>query len=120
MIFFLGALQSVPQELVESVKIDGGGAWAGFRHVTLPHVRNTAVTVMVVLLMLYLHMVTIILVTTGGGPLVATETISLRIYNQLFTDFDLGGAAASSLFLFGVNIVLTVVAVRLRRREQVD
>ena len=53
-------------------------------NITLPYLRNTIVSVVVVLLMLYVQTGTIILVTTRGGPLGATETLSMRVYNQTF------------------------------------
>ncbi|ROQ60385.1 carbohydrate ABC transporter membrane protein 1 (CUT1 family) [Rathayibacter sp. PhB152] len=117
MLLFLGALQTIPEELRESLKVDGGGVWQGFVNVTLPYLRNTIVSVIVVLLMLYVQMVTIILVTTRGGPLGATETLSMRVYNQTFNEFDLSGASATAILLFAVNVVLTLVAIRFRRKE---
>ncbi|MBT2585400.1 sugar ABC transporter permease [Arthrobacter sp. ISL-95] len=117
MLLFLGALQTIPEELRESLKVDGGGAWHGFVNITLPYLRNTIVSVVVVLLMLYVQMVTIILVTTRGGPIGSTETLSMRVYNQMFDKFDLSGASATALLLFAVNIVLTLVAIRFRRKE---
>jgi multiple sugar transport system permease protein len=117
MLLFLGALQTIPEELRESLRVDGGGIWHGFVHITLPHLRNTIVSVVVVLLMLYVQMVTIILVTTRGGPLAATETLSMRVYNQTFNKFDLSGASATAILLFAVNIILTLVAIRFRRKE---
>lgn len=117
MLLFLGALQTIPEELRESLRMDGGGAWRGFVSITLPYLRNTIVSVVVVLLMLYVQMVTIILVTTRGGPLGATETLSMRVYNQTFNEFDLSGASATALLLFAVNTVLTLVAIRFRRKE---
>ncbi len=117
MLLFLGALQTIPEELRESLRMDGGGIWRGFVSITLPYLRNTIVSVVVVLLMLYVQMVTIILVTTRGGPLAATETLSMRVYNQTFLDFDLSGASATAILLFAINIVLTLVAIRFRRKE---
>ncbi|MET4622888.1 multiple sugar transport system permease protein [Arthrobacter sp. 2762] len=117
MLLFLGALQTIPEELRESLKVDGGGAWHGFVNITLPYLRNTIVSVVVVLLMLYVQMVTIILVTTRGGPIGSTETLSMRVYNQMFDKFDLSGASATAILLFAVNIVLTLVAIRFRRKE---
>jgi multiple sugar transport system permease protein len=117
MLLFLGALQTIPGELRESLKMDGGGIWREFTSITLPFLRNTIVSVTVVLLMLYVQMVTIILVTTRGGPLGATETLSMRVYNQTFLDFDLSGASATAILLFAVNTVLTLVAIRFRRKE---
>lgn len=117
MLLFLGALQTIPEELRESLRMDGGGIWRGFISITLPYLRNTIVSVVVVLLMLYVQMVTIILVTTRGGPLAATETLSMRVYNQTFLDFDLSGASATAILLFAINILLTLVAIRFRRKE---
>ena len=117
MLLFLGALQTIPEELRESLRVDGGGIWQGFVSITLPYLRNTIVSVTVVLLMLYVQMVTIILVTTRGGPLDATETLSMRVFNQTFLDFDLSGASATAILLFAVNIVLTLAAIRFRRKE---
>jgi ABC-type sugar transport system permease subunit len=117
MLLFLGALQTIPEELRESLKMDGGGAWRGFISITLPYLRNTIVSVVVVLMMLYVQMVTIILVTTRGGPLGATETLSMRVFNLTFNDFDLSGASATAILLFAINAVLTLVAIRFRRKE---
>jgi multiple sugar transport system permease protein len=117
MLLFLGALQTIPVELRESLKVDGGGLWHDFVNITLPYLRNTIVSVVVVLLMLYVQMVTIILVTTRGGPLRATETLSMRVFNQTFNDFNLSGASATAILLFTVNIVLTLAAIRFRRKE---
>jgi multiple sugar transport system permease protein len=117
MLLFLGALQTIPVELRESLKVDGGGLWHDFVNITLPYLRNTIVSVVVVLLMLYVQMVTIILVTTRGGPLRATETLSMRVFNQTFNDFNLSGASATAILLFAVNIVLTLAAIRFRRKE---
>lgn len=117
MLLFLGALQTVPGELYESLKMDGGGIRHAFFNITLPYLRNTIVSVVIVLLMLYVQMVTIILVTTRGGPIGSTETLSMRVYNQMFDKFDLSGASATAILLFAVNIVLTLVAIRFRRKE---
>jgi multiple sugar transport system permease protein len=117
MLLFLGALQTIPEELRESLKVDGGGLWHDFVNITLPFLRNTIVSVVVVLLMLYVQMVTIILVTTRGGPLRATETLSMRVFNQTFNEFNLSGASATAILLFTVNIVLTLAAIRFRRKE---
>jgi multiple sugar transport system permease protein len=117
MLLFLGALQTIPEELRESLKVDGGGLWHDFVNITLPFLRNTIVSVVVVLLMLYVQMVTIILVTTRGGPLRATETLSMRVFNQTFNDFNLSGASATAILLFTVNIILTLAAIRFRRKE---
>jgi multiple sugar transport system permease protein len=117
MLLFLGALQTIPVELRESLRVDGGGAWRGFISITLPYLRNSIVSVIIVLLMLYVQMVTIILVTTRGGPIGATETLSMRVFNQTFEKYDLSGAAATAILLFFINVVITLIAIRFRRKD---
>lgn len=117
MLLFLGALQTIPQELRESLRVDGGGIWREFTSITLPFLRNSIVSVIIVLLMNYVQMVTIILVTTRGGPVGATETLSMRVFNQTFEKYDLSGAAATAILLFVINVVITMVAIKFRRKE---
>lgn len=117
MLLFLGALQTIPMELKESLKVDGGGIWRGFISITLPYLRNSIVSVVIVLLMLYVQMVTIILVTTRGGPIDATETLSMRVFNQTFEEYNMSGAAATAILLFAINVALTLVAIRFRRKD---
>ncbi len=119
MVLLLGALQTVPRELYESAVVDGGSAWVAFRHVTLPFIRNTLAATVIMLVLLYFNMVTLILVTTGGGPINSTETFSLRIFLDLFARFQLAQASAQAVLLLVLNLGLTVLFLRLfRRREQ--
>lgn len=118
MIFFIGALQQVPQTLYDSIRVDGGGRWSEFWNATFPFIRNSIIIVGLIQLMLYFNMVTIFLVTTGGGPLRETETFSLRIYREIFLKLDLGGAATSTMFMLVVNIALMGAVILLRRREE--
>jgi multiple sugar transport system permease protein len=117
MLLLLGALQTIPIELRESLKVDGGGVWQEFVNITLPYLRNAILSVVVVLVVLYTQMVTIILVTTQGGPLRGTETLSMRVFNEVFLRYELSGASASALLLFAVSMLLTLVTLRFRRQE---
>jgi len=119
MVLILGALQTVPLELYESVVVDGGSPWVGFRHVTFPFIRNTLASTIVMLVLLYFNMVTLILVTTGGGPTRSTETFSLRIFYDMFIRFRLSDAAAEAVLLLFLNLMLTAAFISVfRRREQ--
>jgi multiple sugar transport system permease protein len=117
MLLLLGALQTIPIELRESLKVDGGGVWQEFVSITLPYLRNAILSVVVVLVVLYTQMVTIILVTTQGGPLRGTETLSMRVFNEVFLRYELSGASATALLLFALSMLLTLVALRFRRKE---
>jgi multiple sugar transport system permease protein len=117
MLLLLGALQTIPIELRESLKVDGGGVWQEFISITLPYLRNAILSVVVVLVVLYTQMVTIILVTTQGGPLQGTETLSMRVFNEVFVRYELSNASATALLLFALSMLLTMVALRFRRKE---
>ena len=117
MLLLLGALQTIPIELRESLKVDGGGVWQEFMSITLPYLRNAILSVVVVLVVLYTQMVTIILVTTQGGPLQGTETLSMRVFNEVFVRYELSNASATALLLFALSMLLTLVALRFRRQE---
>jgi multiple sugar transport system permease protein len=117
MLLLLGALQTIPIELRESLKVDGGGVWQEFVSITLPYLRNAILSVIVVLVVLYTQMVTIILVTTQGGPLQGTETLSMRVFNEVFVRYELSNASATALLLFALSMLLTMVALRFRRKE---
>jgi ABC-type sugar transport system permease subunit len=119
MLFFIGALQTVPGQLYESALIDGAGYWQSVRYVTLPFIRNTTVVVTIVLLMLYVNMVTMFVIATGGGPAGTTKTLSLRIFLEVFQEFNLARAATASVVMLAINAVLLVLVARFRRREAI-
>jgi multiple sugar transport system permease protein len=88
-----------------------------FVHITLPQMR-AALTVNAILLTIQtLNGFDAIIALTGGGPGQATEVLSLHIYNRVFVAFDLAGGAALALLLLAVALVLTLLWLRLLRRE---
>jgi multiple sugar transport system permease protein len=64
------------------------------------------------------NVVVAMLVLTGGGPGTATETLSLRMYYEAFTNARMGTAAAIAMVIFAINVVLTLVYVRVLRTER--
>lgn len=113
MVMMTAALQAVPKELYEAVEIDGGGTIAKFRFVTLPHVTPTLGSTLLSLAILYLTLVTLIIVLTGGGPLGATTTWSFDIFRQTVQAQNVAPAAAASVIVLVVNIALGALYVRL-------
>lgn len=114
-LLFLAALQTIPGDLYEAMRMDGAGAVALFRHITLPMIRPTLVVVLIQLTLLYFNMVTLIYVMTGGGPIGATQTLALRVLKMSFENWDLGRGAALGLILTFVNLALSLFYVRALR-----
>jgi len=118
MVLLLAGLQGIPQELYEAASIDGATRWRSFLSVTLPLMKSALLVLIVLTTIQDFNVVVAMLVLTGGGPGTATETMSLRMYYEAFTNARMGTAAAIAMIIFGINILLTLVYVRLLRTDR--
>ena len=117
MVIFLAGLQAIPRELYEAAEVDGAGAWARFRDVTLPMLRPTMLFGAVITGIGYLQFFEEPLVMTRGGPLDRTLSVSFYIYKQFgFGNYNY--AAAMSYVLFVAIVVLTIAQFRLLRPKR--
>jgi multiple sugar transport system permease protein len=123
MVVFLAGLQGVPPELYEAAEVDGAGAWARFRHVTLPQLRPTSTFLLVVLtiggLNAFISVFVLSSAATGtvGGPLNSTEVALTYLWKQSFAQLDLGYGAALSFLVAGVVGLISLVELRLARSQ---
>ncbi len=117
MIIFLAGLQGVPQSLYEAAEIDGAGAFARFRNVTLPMVSPVLFFNLIIgIIASFQGFFTIVFLTTGGGPVYATLIYVVYIYFRAFQDFKMGYAAALAWVLFLIIMVMTAIQFLLARR----
>ena len=116
MVMMSAALQGIPQELYEAVSIDGGSRLASFRYVTWPFIAPTLGSTGLVLAILYLTMVTLIIVMTGGGPLRSTTTWSFEIFRDGFQSIDVAPASALSIVVLAINLLLGYAYTKLTGR----
>ncbi|MFI6645516.1 carbohydrate ABC transporter permease [Streptomyces sp. NPDC050504] len=93
-VILLARLQTVPRELYDAAAVDGAGAFAAFRHVTLPGLRPALLLTTVLSTIGTLQLFDEPYVLTGGGPDNATLTIGVYLYRNAFTYFDFGYASA--------------------------
>ncbi|MGQ0702979.1 MAG: carbohydrate ABC transporter permease [Gemmatimonadales bacterium] len=119
MLVFLAGLQAIPEELYEAAAVDGAGAWHRFRHITIPMLGPTFVFVGVVTMIASFQIFTEPYVMTQGGPLKATETLVLFMYEEGFRWWRLGPAAAIAVILFLITLAGTLLQLRLRRDSEV-
>jgi ABC-type sugar transport system permease subunit len=117
MVIFLAGLQTIPAEVYEAASIDGAGRWQTFRRVTIPLLRPTLLFAVVVTSIGYLQVFEEPFVMTGGGPLDATLTVSMYLYQQGFNFFHQGYAAAMAYVLFLAIVLLTIVQFRVLRPQ---
>ncbi|MBA2769461.1 MAG: sugar ABC transporter permease [Sporichthyaceae bacterium] len=111
-IIFLAGLQVVPKEMHEAAAIDGAGAWARFRRITLPMMRPTLLFGGVVTMIGYLQFFEEPFVMTRGGPLDSTLSTAYYTYNQ-FGFGNYSYAAAMAYVLFVVIALVTALQFKL-------
>jgi multiple sugar transport system permease protein len=116
-LILLAGLQAIPEEPYEAARMDGSSGWQTFRHITLPLLRPAILVAVLLRTMDLLRIFDQVFILTQGGPGGATETISLYIYKTAFRFFDFGYAAAMSLALLLVTVVLSQIYIRLLQRR---
>lgn len=111
----LSGLQTVPRELYEAAGIDGASPWQMLRHITLPSLKPIMLINVIMVTSGTLNHVDIPLALTGGGPGRATEVLALSIYKQGFEVLDAAYASTISTVILVVNLILTIVYLRVLR-----
>jgi multiple sugar transport system permease protein len=115
MVLFLAALQTVPPDLLEAVRMDGANRWQSFRSITLPLIAPFTLMVTILLTIASFKTFALIQLMTRGGPGHATTVLSYYIYQQGLQLFDMGYASAIAVVLFVAVLTLTVLQLVLRR-----
>lgn len=116
MVIYLAGLQGIPTQLYEAAEIDGAGAWARFRHVTLPMLTPTTFFLLVVGFIGAFQFFAESYMMTRGGPSYSTMSLVYLIYLNGFSYFKMGFASAIAWVLFAVVFVLTLIQLRYARR----
>jgi multiple sugar transport system permease protein len=108
-VVYLAGLQSVPREIQEAAAVDGAGAFATFRDVTLPLLAPTTLLLAIMGVIDAFLVFDQIYVMTNGGPIGRTEVLGLLLYRQAFRYFDLGGASAIGWVMFALIAGISLV-----------
>jgi sn-glycerol 3-phosphate transport system permease protein len=112
-IIVLAGLQTIPEELYESARVDGAGRWAQFWHVTLPMLSPTLFFASIVGMIFAFQSFGQIDILTQGGPVDASNVILYSIYQEGFQNFRVGAASVQAIALFFILLSLTLVQFRL-------
>jgi sn-glycerol 3-phosphate transport system permease protein len=110
MLFYLAGLQTVSPELYEAARLEGASAWQQFRTITFPLLAPTTLFVLVIASINAFQSVDQIWVMTGGGPDNTTNLLLFYVYKAAFMFFDLGKAAALTVFLLAVLMVIAALS----------
>lgn len=117
MIILLAALQGIPEDLYEAARIDGASGWQLFLHVTVPSLAPVLTLVSILTMTGYFQLFAEPYVMTEGGPLQSTLSVLYFMYEEGFKWWSLGRASAVAFLLFVLMFAITMLQLRLSRRE---
>lgn len=118
MLMFQSALDSIPDSLYEAADIDGANGRQKMFRITLPMIKNTIFTNLVIITLSTLGVFTLIYTMTGGGPSGRTATLPVFMYEQAFVNFQLGYGTAISMVILGIGIILSLAYIRILRTKK--
>ncbi|MFF9582418.1 carbohydrate ABC transporter permease [Streptomyces achromogenes] len=117
MLVYSAALDEIPSEITEAAEVDGAGGWRRLWHITLPMIRRSIGTNLMLNTLQTLSVFGLIWVMTRGGPGDRSQTLPLFMYEQAFQNSMIGYGTAVALLLLLVGSLFSVVYLRLLRTE---
>lgn len=117
MIMQMAALQSVPESLYEVADIDGAGYFQKLFWITIPNIRSTILINLIIITIATFNVMSLIYAFSGGGPVGATEVISIYMYKSAFKQFRFGYASSVSMIMFLINILFTGMYIRVTKKD---
>ncbi len=109
MLIYLAALQGVPKELYEAADVDGGSAWAKFRHVTLPMISPATFLLVITQVISSFKVFAPVQILTQGGPGRSTTVLVYHIYRTAYQNYRMGYASAMAWVLFALIFIVTII-----------
>jgi len=108
-IMLLAALQSIPKELYEAAQIDGAGMWSKLIRITIPYVKPTIFSTVLLRIIWVMNFPDIIYGTTRGGPAGATNILSVQMINIVYYQNNFGKASALGMIITSILLVFSIV-----------
>ena len=118
MIVYLAGLKGIPTDLYEAAKIDGAGAWASLRHITIPMMSPVIFYTIVlgVVEVLQYFLVPLVLKNGTGEPGGSTLFFNLYLYKNFFTFQNMSYGATLAWLLFAITLAITLILFGTARR----
>ncbi len=117
MLVYSAAVQEVPEEIVESAEVDGATGWQRLVYITLPVIRRSISTNLMLTTLQTLSVFTLIYVMTAGGPGTDSSTLPILAYQEAFKFSQLGFGTAIATILLVVGALFSIVYIRALKPE---
>lgn len=116
MLLLMSGMNAISEDIYEAAQLDGAGWWRRLGSITLPLLKPTIALVLILTVISSYLAFDQFFILTQGGPDSSTVTVVYLIYRAGFIDFDLGYAAALSVILMVILLLLTIVQFRILRK----
>ncbi|ROP58913.1 carbohydrate ABC transporter membrane protein 1 (CUT1 family) [Curtobacterium sp. PhB130] len=117
MLVYSAAVQEVPEEITESAEVDGATGWQRLVYITLPVIRRSISTNLMLTTLQTLSVFTLIYVMTAGGPGTDSSTLPILAYQEAFKFSQLGFGTAIATILLVVGALFSIVYIRALKPE---
>lgn len=117
LVMTLAAFSTISKEVEEAAEVDGCSGIRKMWYIYVPMIRPVVLVMMIVLTISFFNIVGFILLMTGGGPINATEMISIRLYKEGFRFFNMGSASTITMSMLIVNLLLSWIYKRMISSE---
>jgi len=117
MLIFIGALKTIPKDVIEAAYIDGANEWATIFKITLPLIKSFIAIIVTIRVMDTLRIFDLVYVFTNGGPGTSTETIGTVIYKIAFRYSDIGAGSAGAFIFLVIIAIISFVLLKLLQKE---
>lgn len=107
MVSLLAGLQGIPKDLYEAAGIDGANAAESFWYITIPQLQPVMISIALLDFIWTMQVFPLVWMTTGGGPIHATEMLSTYTYKLAFREYDFSLASASAILILLLSMSMT-------------
>jgi len=108
-LIMMAGMQSIPKDVLEAAQNDGAKGWRLYWYIILPQLKSHLFLALLLRTIDTFKIFDKVYALTGGGPGVATETLSMYVYEKGFKFFELGLASAASMVMLLIALALSIV-----------
>lgn len=115
---FLAAMQAIPKDLYEAAEIDGATAWKIFFTITLPGIRNMIIVMVTIHVLWTFNNFDFVFLSTGGGPVNATDILPVYVYRQCWRSYTMGYGASIGTVMLVILMIYFIVYIKIYERSE--